>query len=146
MPWTCSIMQVDSRSGVYIFSRSRGDNRATELLLLRIRARRETFDLGRSSQRWTNTVLAVDLLNLNVSSTSPHKPKVSLLSPHKAEASQRSQPLTRVISAAQLALRLCVKSLIIKGSIGAQYKSDKVRKCDSIRTLLKLLKHKQRDL
>ena len=42
---------MDSRSGVYIFSRSRGDNRATELLLLRIRARRETFDLGRSSQR-----------------------------------------------------------------------------------------------
>ena len=40
-----AVMQVDSRSGVYIFSRSRGDNRATELLLLRIRARRETFGL-----------------------------------------------------------------------------------------------------
>ena len=39
-------MQVDSRSGVYIFSRSRGDNRATELLLLRIRARREPFGLS----------------------------------------------------------------------------------------------------
>ena len=38
-------MQVDSRSGVYIFSRSRGDNRAAKLLLLRMRARREPFGL-----------------------------------------------------------------------------------------------------
>ena len=57
-----AVMQVDSRSGVYIFSRSRGDNRATELLLLRIRARRVLI-----------------------------RPK----------AAQRSQPLTRIISAAQ---------------------------------------------
>ena len=69
----------------YIFSRSLGDNRATELLLLRIRARRETFGLEGSSQRCTNTVFAVYLLNLNISSTSPNSPKFSLLSPHKAE-------------------------------------------------------------
>ena len=40
------MMQVDFRSGVYIFSRSRGDHRAAELLLLRIRARREPFGLS----------------------------------------------------------------------------------------------------
>ena len=78
-------MQVDSRGSVYIFPLSRGDNRAMELLPQRIRARWKTFGLGRSSQRWTITILAAYLLNLNISSTSPHRPKVSLISPHKAE-------------------------------------------------------------
>ena len=103
-PWNpCYVMPVDSRSGVYIFSRSRGDNRAAEWLLLRIKARRDPFGLGRSSQRWTNTVLAVYLLIR--SSYSPHtlhidrKSLCSLLIGPKA--SQRSQPLTRIISAAQ---------------------------------------------
>ena len=41
-----AVMQVDSRGGVYIFLRSRGDNRATELLPQRIRARREPFGLS----------------------------------------------------------------------------------------------------
>ena len=36
------------------FSQSRGVYWAAELLLLRIRARRETFGLVMSSQRWTN--------------------------------------------------------------------------------------------
>ena len=48
---TLAMMQVDSRSGVYIFSRSRGVYGAAELLSLRIRERRETFGLEESSQR-----------------------------------------------------------------------------------------------
>jgi hypothetical protein len=39
-------------------------------LHLRIRERRETFGLEGSSQRCTNTVLAVYLLSLNISSAS----------------------------------------------------------------------------
>ena len=39
-------MQVDSRGSVYIFSQSRGDNRAAELLPQRIRARGEPFGLS----------------------------------------------------------------------------------------------------
>ncbi|MDY5321439.1 MAG: hypothetical protein SPG93_07230, partial [Prevotella sp.] len=41
-----AVMQVDSRGGVYIFSRSRGDNRATELLPQRSRTRRRALYPG----------------------------------------------------------------------------------------------------
>ena len=67
------------------FSQSRRVYWSAELLSLRMRERRETFGLGRSSQRWTITIFAAYLLNLYISSTSPHRPKVSLLSPFKAE-------------------------------------------------------------
>ena len=94
---TLAVMQVDFRSGVYIFSRSRGVYWAAELLLLRIRERRETFGLEGSSQRWTITVLALSPCMLLVcssyvprtllirSSYVPHIPKAALLSPLKAK-------------------------------------------------------------
>ena len=69
----------------YFRSQSRRVYWAAESLHLRIRERRETFGLEGSSQRCTNTVRAVYFLKLNISSASPHRPKVSLLSPHKAE-------------------------------------------------------------
>ena len=99
---TLAMMQVGSRSGVYIFSQSRGVYWTAELLPQRMRERRETSGLEESSQRWTITILAAYLLNLYISSTSispqplfllnlyissisPHRPKVSLFSPLKAE-------------------------------------------------------------
>jgi len=49
---------------------------------LRIRERGETFGLERSLRRWSNTIFAV---YLHISSYAPHRPKVSMLSPLKAE-------------------------------------------------------------
>ena len=43
---TLAMMKVVSRSGVYIFSQSRGDHRAAELLPQRISARGEPFGLS----------------------------------------------------------------------------------------------------
>ena len=79
------VKREERRVKSYFLSQSRRVYWAAELLHLRIRERRETFGLEGSSQRCTNTVFAVYLLNLNISSTSPNSPKFSLLSPHKAE-------------------------------------------------------------
>ena len=67
---TLAMMQVDSRTGVYIFSRSRRAYWAAELLPLRIRERRETFGLERSTQRCPITILAVCLFICYISSYS----------------------------------------------------------------------------
>ena len=73
------------------------------------------------------------ILYISAYSISPqplHIDRRSLLSHlSRPKASQRSLPLTRIISAAQSSLRLCVKSLIIKSGNGSQYKSDEVGTC-----------------
>ena len=136
---TLAIMQVDSRSGGYIFSQSRRAYWVAELLPLRIRERRETFGLScavsaicrarpaRGSECTRSAYFCAKRATASISRGKPlqksinrekslqkyscfsfatlaawrekYPAAVALLI--RPKASQRSQPLTRIISAAQ---------------------------------------------
>ena len=100
------------------FSQSRRVYWAAELLLLRIRERRETFGLEGSSQRCTNTVLALSPQPLHIDRRS----LCSLLI--RPKALQRSQPLTRIICH-PISPKYPCKCLIINKSISLNKKVTK---------------------